>query len=160
MSGSHKLLFTFALAILLVVGMYTVRGLGQSSAASGIVVNTFAPPPIDHGLVARFSRSPDSPESQIRSAIRLGNSPLDRVGIGGAHYVAGKLIVKFRSGTSSASKASARSVVPAIDMERAWDIQPAAGSNIIVAVLDTGVAYTNVTMKYHANAFRIDADLN
>src|SRR6266568_2898689 len=113
MSGSHKLLFTFALAILLVVGMYTVRGLGQSSAASGIVVNTFAPPPIDHGLVARFSRSPDSPESQIRSAIRLGNSPLDRVGIGGAHYVAGKLIVKFRSGTSSASKASARSVVSA-----------------------------------------------
>ena len=27
---------------------------------------------------------------------------------------------------------------PAIDMERAWDIQPAAGDQITVAVLDTG----------------------
>ena len=48
--------------------------------------------------------------------------------------------------------------LPDIDMERAWDIQPAAGSTITVAVLDTGVAYTNVTRTYHANAFRIDAD--
>jgi serine protease len=43
-------------------------------------------------------------------------------------------------------------------MERAWDIQPAAGSTITVAVLDTGVAYTNLTRTYHANAFRVDAD--
>ena len=48
--------------------------------------------------------------------------------------------------------------LPDIDMERAWDIQPDAGSSIIVAVLDTGVAYTNVTMRYHANAFRLDAE--
>ena len=46
--------------------------------------------------------------------------------------------------------------LPAIDMERAWDIQPAAGSNITVAVLDTGVAFTNVTMKYHADSFQMD----
>jgi serine protease len=190
------------------------------AAASGVVVDYFAPPAIDHGLLVRFSRAPDSAEAQMRSAIRLGNSPLDRVGIGGAHYVAGKLIVKFRAGASSASKASALSVasasgstqppyanfdvmtidpgtdaeaaaqalsarsdveyaqpayrvqaeltpndpyyskqwnLPDIDMERAWDIQPAAASNIVVAVLDTGVAYTNVTMRYHASAFRIDA---
>ena len=31
--------------------------------------------------------------------------------------------------------------LPLIDLERAWDIQPAAGSTITVAVLDTGVAY-------------------
>ena len=30
---------------------------------------------------------------------------------------------------------------PAIDMERAWDIQPGASSNIIVAVLDSGMAF-------------------
>ena len=29
--------------------------------------------------------------------------------------------------------------LPLIDLERAWDIQPAAGSNITVAVLDSGV---------------------
>src|SRR5262249_29935856 len=45
---------------------------------------------------------------------------------------------------------------PMIDLERAWDIQPAAGSSITVAVLDTGVAYTNATMKYHANAWTDD----
>ena len=46
---------------------------------------------------------------------------------------------------------------PMIDMERAWDIQPQAGSSITVAVVDTGVAYTNVTMHFHADAFRVDS---
>ncbi len=44
--------------------------------------------------------------------------------------------------------------MPLIDLERAWDIQPAAGSTITVAVLDTGVSYTNATVRFHANAFR------
>src|SRR5262249_35156599 len=48
--------------------------------------------------------------------------------------------------------------LPDIDMERAWDIQPGAGSSITVAVVDTGVAYTNVTRSFHASAFRVDAD--
>ena len=30
---------------------------------------------------------------------------------------------------------------PLIDLERAWDIQPAAGSAITVAVLDSGLAF-------------------
>ena len=37
---------------------------------------------------------------------------------------------------------------PAIDMERAWDIQPSAGNDIVVAVLDTGVAFTTRTLRY------------
>jgi serine protease len=47
-----------------------------------------------------------------------------------------------------------------IDMERAWDVQPQAGSSITVAVLDTGVAYTNVTMHFHADAFTVDSKGN
>lgn len=47
--------------------------------------------------------------------------------------------------------------MPLIDLERAWDIQPAAGSNIIVAVLDSGVAYTNTTAQFRAGAFRDDS---
>jgi serine protease len=39
---------------------------------------------------------------------------------------------------------------PAIDMERAWDIQPQAGSEIIVAVLDTGVAMATTTLRYNS----------
>ncbi len=38
---------------------------------------------------------------------------------------------------------------PAIDMERAWDIQPGATSDIIVAVLDSGMAYRSITVEYN-----------
>jgi serine protease len=41
--------------------------------------------------------------------------------------------------------------LPLIGLEQAWDIQPQAGSNITVAVLDTGMAYMNamLTPKIH-----------
>jgi serine protease len=39
---------------------------------------------------------------------------------------------------------------PAIDMERAWDIQPQAGSNITVAVLDSGVAFRSGSLRYNS----------
>jgi len=39
---------------------------------------------------------------------------------------------------------------PAIDMERAWDIQPGATSDIIVAVLDSGMAYRTGTLRYNS----------
>ncbi|MDO8680920.1 MAG: S8 family serine peptidase [Acidobacteriota bacterium] len=45
---------------------------------------------------------------------------------------------------------------PAIDMERAWDIQPGATSDIIVAVLDSGVAFRTTTLRYNSRfPFRI-----
>ena len=39
---------------------------------------------------------------------------------------------------------------PAIDMERAWDVQPGATSNIIVAIIDSGVAYHTGTIRYNS----------
>jgi serine protease len=39
---------------------------------------------------------------------------------------------------------------PAIDMERAWDIQPGASSSIIVAVLDSGMAFKTTTVQYRS----------
>jgi serine protease len=44
--------------------------------------------------------------------------------------------------------------LPLIDMERAWDIQPDAGSSITVAVIDTGLAYTNATITTNILGFR------
>jgi serine protease len=44
--------------------------------------------------------------------------------------------------------------LPMINMERAWDIQPQAGSAITVAVLDTGMAYKNATITANIPAFR------
>lgn len=42
---------------------------------------------------------------------------------------------------------------PALDMERAWDIQPGSSNSIVVAVLDSGVAYRTVTFRYTADSF-------
>src|SRR5687768_4583941 len=39
---------------------------------------------------------------------------------------------------------------PAIDMERAWDIQPGATSEITVAVLESGMAFRHLTLRYNA----------
>ena len=46
--------------------------------------------------------------------------------------------------------------LPMIDLERAWDIQPAAGSTITVAVVDTGIAYQDATVVATVRAFRDD----
>jgi serine protease len=35
-----------------------------------------------------------------------------------------------------------------LDMERAWDINPGAASSLIVAVLDSGIAYRNITLRF------------
>jgi serine protease len=47
---------------------------------------------------------------------------------------------------------------PAIDMERAWDINPGATSSITVAVLDSGVAYRSGTMQYFAGPIDLGID--
>ena len=46
--------------------------------------------------------------------------------------------------------------LPLIDMERAWDIQPQAGSSIVVAVIDTGVAYASAMLTPTLPAFTVD----
>jgi serine protease len=43
---------------------------------------------------------------------------------------------------------------PAIGMEEAWDINRGATASIIVAVLDSGMAFRNVSFTYFAPAFR------
>jgi serine protease len=44
---------------------------------------------------------------------------------------------------------------PAIDMERAWDINPGATPAITVAVLDSGVAYREGIVRYSTRPFRL-----
>ena len=45
---------------------------------------------------------------------------------------------------------------PAIDMERAWDIQPGASTDIVVAVLDSGMAFRSTTVRYNSRfGFRL-----
>jgi serine protease len=46
--------------------------------------------------------------------------------------------------------------LPLIDLERAWDVQPQAGSAVTVAVIDTGVAFMNATLTADIPAFTVD----
>jgi serine protease len=43
---------------------------------------------------------------------------------------------------------------PAIDMEKAWDLNPGATSSIIVAVVDSGVAYRDAVLRRNVPAWR------
>ena len=43
--------------------------------------------------------------------------------------------------------------LPAINLERGWDVQPGATPSVIVAVLDTGLAFENKVLRYRAHAF-------
>jgi serine protease len=48
---------------------------------------------------------------------------------------------------------------PAIEMERAWDLNPGATSDVIVAVLDSGVAFRNVVLRYQALPFTTEGGI-
>ena len=45
---------------------------------------------------------------------------------------------------------------PALDMERAWDINPGATSAVTVAVLDSGVAYRSIVLRFQTAPVRLD----
>ena len=42
-----------------------------------------------------------------------------------------------------------------IDMGRAWDISPAAGESVTVAVIDSGLAFQDTTIEFQADAFTL-----
>ena len=215
----HVVFLALLLALFVVYG---VRGHGQTPTASPrVIVAESGLPPIERGIIADLSRAPDSPDTLRRQSIRPDSATFDRVGASGTRYMPGRVIVKFRNGTSSVSRVTALSAIsrtasiaerpsyanfdivridssedaeavaralgqrpdveyaqaayrvhtelvpndkfysmqwtlPIIDLERAWDIQPAAGSSITVAVIDTGIAYTAATGRFHASAFRDD----
>lgn len=198
-----RLLFTCTCA-LVVMGVLAGHSQGPS-AANLVVLEGVGLPAVEEGAHLEAMHQP-------------------RTSSGGLRYAAGKVLVKFRDGMSSASRteslrasssrtaaigthptsadfdlvtidanedaeavaASFRSQagveyaqaaylnhtmlvpndplyrqlqwnLPLIDMERAWDLQPLAGSTIVVAVLDTGVAYTNATVNANIIAFTDDA---
>jgi serine protease len=211
------------LAVSFSVGFVILPGHGQAPDPSQLdVVMGLGLPAIDTGVVMDPFRGPGGPDGAVRRALQTASTAHDLVGEGGARYVPGRVIVKFRDGVSSARRLSALSAtsrtasisgrpdyanfdivridlsedpavvakglaqqpdveyaqpahrvhtqfvpndplykklqwnLPLIGMERAWDIQPQAGSSIIVAVIDTGVAYSDATLNATLPAFSLD----
>ena len=44
---------------------------------------------------------------------------------------------------------------PAIDMERAWDINRGASSDVVVAVLDSGIAFRDVVLRFNTRPITV-----
>ena len=49
--------------------------------------------------------------------------------------------------------------LPAIDMERAWDINPGGTSSTVIAILDSGLAFRSGIYRYTARGFRSGGSL-
>lgn len=45
---------------------------------------------------------------------------------------------------------------PAINLERGWDVQPGGSSSVIVAILDTGLAFESKVFRFDAGSFTQD----
>jgi serine protease len=196
-----------ALAALLALGLLSSGVLAQDALHYRFTSDALALPAIDLGFRTL-------PAEDYATPIRSRANSSD-----GMAYAPGRVIVKFRDGTSQASRSfSARSVsatasttpayanfevlqidaaadpesvardlsaradveyaqpdyrvyprftpndpnysrqwnFPALNMEAAWDINPGASSSIIVAVLDTGVAYKSTNTTFFASAIRGD----
>src|SRR5712664_292737 len=91
--------------------LFLARGYAQDSGFIRIFLQANTLPAIDRGVVADMSHAPGSIETLTRQSIRASSVGLDRIGESGTHYVAGRVIVKFRDGVSLASRVRALSTV-------------------------------------------------
>ena len=205
--------------------LFVARGHGQDAGQFRTVLYPYTLPAVDRGLALDVSPGLEhlaALASRSRQLSTLPTRTLDRTGRSGTPYVAGRVIVKFRDGMSTASRLSAMSTVsptstiserpsyanfdivridagqdaeviadtfrqrpeveyaqpayrvhkemvpndtyykqyqwnlPLIDLERAWDIQGTAGSSVVVAVLDTGIAFDSAVIRFRGVAFPDD----
>jgi serine protease len=220
MASFRALLFWLAVSVAAIFVILPGRGQAQDGSRFDDILG-LGLPAIDRGVVTDPFRAPGGPEAALRGASQTSSTRHDLVGEGGARYVPGRVIVKFRAGVSSALRLAALSAtsrtasiaergeyanfdviridqnedpaaiarvlaqqpdveyaqpshrvyaqlvpndplykqlqwnLPLIGMERAWDIQPQAGSSIIVAVIDTGVAYATAMLTRTLPAFSL-----
>ena len=199
-------------------------GLGHSQTppSSLSILQNVGLPAVEEGVIQGESHVPGSLEALRRAAIRPIGAAVARPGSAASKFLPGRVIVKFRQGTSPTARFSTLSRAsrgasmrarlsyanfdivdigpnddveatarllrqqadveyaqpvyrvqsqfvpndslygtlqwnfPLVDIERAWDIQPLAGSTITVAVIDTGVAYMNATVTAIARGFTDD----
>src|SRR4030081_242659 len=89
MSRAHLRYFFFTLAV--AAAMSVARGHGQDAGALQGFVASFLPA-IDRGVIAPLSHWRGPPEALARESMSHSVVALDRTGMSGAHYVAGRVI--------------------------------------------------------------------
>src|SRR5215470_10968593 len=93
MSGAHFRYFFFTLAAC--AALFVARGHGQSPIEPRTFLYPYSLPAVDQGLMGDIAP---------RRAALSPAVTLDRTGSAGSTYIAGRVIVKFRDGTSTASR--------------------------------------------------------
>jgi serine protease len=111
MSGAHVRYFFFTLAAAAIV--FTGRGHGQSPIEPRTFLFPYSLPAVDQGLMGDLAPGPATSAAFARRAALSPSITLDRTGSAGSTYVAGRVIVKFRDGTSTASRLNSLSHVSA-----------------------------------------------
>src|SRR2546425_1025427 len=91
--------------------LFLTRSSAQDFGSTRVFLQPNTLPAIDRGVVDDRSHAPGSRETLTRQSIRTSSVPLDRIGRSGTHYVAGRVIVKFRDGMPTESRSRAMSSV-------------------------------------------------
>src|SRR5262245_33251490 len=105
---------TFSLVALgfAALALIDTRVHGQTTGrVSRLLLDRIAPPPIERGVSPVETRVPGSDEMIRRRSIRSAGAQVDRIGSTGARYLPGRVIVKFKPGTSAETRGSVVSAV-------------------------------------------------
>jgi serine protease len=102
MSGAHFRYFFFTLTA--AAALLVTRGHGQSAIEPRTFLYPYSLPAVDQGPMGDLRPGPATAAAFVRRAGSLPAVTLDRSGSAGSTYVAGRVIVKFRDGTSTAAR--------------------------------------------------------
>jgi serine protease len=111
MSGAHVRYFFFMLTA--AAALLVARGHGQSAFEPRTFLYPYSLPAVDQGAMGEPTRGPATAAAFARRARSSSAVTLDRSGSAGSTYVAGRVIVKFRDGTSTAARFKSLSIVSA-----------------------------------------------
>src|SRR6478609_2101288 len=109
MSGAHVRYFFFTLTA--AAALFVARGHGQTATEPRTLLYPYSLPAVDQGPMGDLTLGPSTAAAFARRAGSASAVTLDRSGSSGSTYVAGRVIVKFRDGTSTAARIKSLSLV-------------------------------------------------
>src|SRR5437867_2150885 len=104
----RRLVRLFGMVACALFTAYRIHGQSQTAPpVSGILIDLVAPPAIERGISPLAVRSPDDPATRRELSVEGTRTAALRLGASGARYRPGRVIVKFRDGSTTASRVSA-----------------------------------------------------